>query len=70
MWLTRDDDNTLSLHLNFPERYVVSGYVNYWSLDMINLPEDMFPEINTDSGPVEVDLRIKEMKSVWQQDLK
>lgn len=70
MWLTRDDDNTLSLHLNFPERYVVSEYVNYWSSDMINLPEDMFPEIKIDSGPVEVDLKIKEIKNVWQQDLK
>lgn len=62
MWLTRDDDNTLSLHLNFPNRTIVNGYMSFWSSDMINLPEKMFPEVII-GCPVRVELNIK--TDVW-----
>lgn len=58
MYLTRDDDNSLSLHRNFPEKINVSGYMAYWSNNMIQLEEELFPEVTTEVSPVSVSLVI------------
>lgn len=58
MYLTRDDDNTLSLHRDFPEKINVSGYTAYWSNNMIQLKEELFPEVTTEVSPVSVSLVI------------
>lgn len=58
MYLTRDDDNTLSLHRDFPKKINVSGYIAYWSSDMIQLEEELFPEVTTEVSPVSVSLVI------------
>lgn len=66
MYLTRDDDNTLSLHSEFPNKTLICGYNSYWSSHMIDLQEDLFPEVTVESGPVEVELSIKPSKGLMQ----
>lgn len=58
MYLTRDADNTLSLHKDFPNKLNVSGYEAFWSNDMIELDEDLYPEVTTYVSPVKVSISI------------
>ena len=60
MYLTRDDDNTLSLHEEFPEKLNVCGYVAFWSNQMITLNEDDYPEVTTDISPVKASIVLNE----------
>lgn len=64
MYLTRDQDNTLSLHKEFPNRITVAGYVAYWSNDMITMDENKYPEVLHEDGPVEVELNIVPLKGI------
>lgn len=53
MWLSKDDDGTICLHLNFPKKIVVNDYVSYTSSEMLILDKC---SIDVDGTPVEVSL--------------
>lgn len=60
MYLTRDSDNTLSLHKEFPNKSNIAGYEAFWSNEMIELDGSLFPEVTLEISPVKVSIVINE----------
>jgi hypothetical protein len=66
LWIARDEDGELNIYRAKPEIFD-SGDSEYYSCDDTGyyggldmpLPTELFPEITFESGPVEVELKIK-----------
>lgn len=59
MWIARDKDGTLTLHMAKPKWCNEDG-IEYWSGSCYLLSLNQFPEVTFENSPMEVELKLIE----------
>ena len=58
LWIARDKNNALALYTEEPMLYYNSQYEGSYKSQMIDLDEDLFPEVTFENSPQQVEIKL------------